>query len=206
MIFSGFKSDDFETFYLDGLDERMQAIQTRIQPKFQAISEEILPFLEKELDKDMYLHIAKHARRTVNPPNDTWSAYCDNKRGYKKHPHFQIGLWHDHVFVWLAYIYELPHKKEIASKFKHDIEDIKKVIPADYYISQDHMKNEATIFKDVDFERVLDRFETVKKSELLIGRRFDKDDDVLKDGKAFVDEVKQTFSQLRQVYLSSLNI
>src|SRR5699024_11327687 len=61
---------------------------------------------------DMHLHIAKHARRTVNPPNDTWMAIAGNKRGYKKHPHFQVGLWDDHLFIWLAYIYELPRSEE----------------------------------------------------------------------------------------------
>ena len=38
------------------------------------------------------MHVAKHARRSVNPPIDTWVAFAPNKRGYKMLPHFQIGL------------------------------------------------------------------------------------------------------------------
>ncbi|GAE91794.1 hypothetical protein JCM21714_751 [Gracilibacillus boraciitolerans JCM 21714] len=126
MTFNGFNEKDFETFQISGLDERMEAIQERIQPKFRDIYNEIENELAELADHKMYLHIAKHARRTVNPPKDTWSAYCHNKRGYKKHPHFQVGLWNDNLFIWLAYIYELPQKSEIAEKFLNDVEDIKK--------------------------------------------------------------------------------
>ncbi len=111
----------------------------------------------------MYLHIARHARRTVNPPKDTWSAYAHNKRGYKKHPHFQVGLWHDHVFVWLAYIYELPHKSEIAKKFLDEIDDIKSTVPVDYQVSLDHMENKAESLKHINLEKALQRFQNVKK-------------------------------------------
>jgi hypothetical protein len=33
-------------------------------------------------------------------------AFANSKRGYKKLPHFQIGLWDTHMFVWFAIIYE----------------------------------------------------------------------------------------------------
>src|SRR5699024_8349621 len=98
----------------DGLAERMTAIQTNIQPKFKQIGEQLRADLSIALGEELYLHIAKHARRTVNPPKDTWLAICDNKRGYKKHPHFQLGLFDDRLFIWLALIYELPNKPNIA--------------------------------------------------------------------------------------------
>ncbi len=41
MTFSGFEAKDFDTFTIEGLDERMEAIQKRIQPKFKQISEEL---------------------------------------------------------------------------------------------------------------------------------------------------------------------
>ena len=58
----------------------------------------------------MYPHIAKHARRTINPPNDTWISFSSNPRGYKMQPHFQIGLWETHLFIWYAVIYEAKDK------------------------------------------------------------------------------------------------
>src|SRR5690625_5408059 len=77
----------------------MTAIQERIQPKFKKIGEALTEDVRAMVGSDMHLHIAKHARRTVNPPNDTWMAIAGNKRGYKKHPHFQVGLWDDHLFI-----------------------------------------------------------------------------------------------------------
>src|SRR5207253_2263610 len=35
---------------------------------------------------------AKHARRTVNPPDDTWVAFAPDRRGYKKHCHFKVAV------------------------------------------------------------------------------------------------------------------
>ncbi|RCO06314.1 DUF1054 family protein, partial [Bacilli bacterium] len=93
MSLQGFNKEDFETFHIDGLDSRMEAIQNRIQPKFQLIGSQLVDVLSAELGNEMFLHIAKHARRTVNPPQDTWLAIGNNKRGYKKHPHFQLGLF-----------------------------------------------------------------------------------------------------------------
>ena len=54
--------------------------------------------------------MAKHARRTVNPPKDSWVAFAPYKRGYKSLPHFQIGLWRTHLFIVLVIIYEALKK------------------------------------------------------------------------------------------------
>ncbi len=140
MIFNGFKQSDFDTFLINGLEDRMAAIQQRIQPKFKAIGDDLADFLAAKLGNEMYVHIARHARRTVNPLNDTWMAFSSNNRGYKKHPHFQIGLWDDRAFVWLAFIYELPNKKEIADTFLTHSDELKEMIPIEFDISMNHMK------------------------------------------------------------------
>ncbi len=206
MTFKGFQQKDFETFQIDGLDERMEAIQERIQPKFRGIYEEIADDLDELAGREMHLHIAKHARRTVNPPKDTWSAYCHNKRGYKKHPHFQVGLWDDNLFIWLAYIYELPHKSEIAERFLSEIDDIKKTVPEDYHISLDHMKNQAVTLSETDLQKGLERFKKVKKAEFLIGRRIDANDPILQDGDKLIQTIKETFQTLAPLYRSSMDL
>ncbi|MDG5789473.1 DUF1054 domain-containing protein [Evansella sp. AB-P1] len=205
MTFKGFNKIDFTTFKIDGLDERMEAIQQRIQPKFKELGDELCPFLSSIVDNEMYLHIAKHARRSVNPPNDTWMAICHNKRGYKKHPHFQIGLFDDHVFIWLAYIYELPNKQEIAQRFLDDIHSIRKNIPSQYVVSLDHMKKDAETLGTIDLEKALLRFHDVKKAEFLIGRHINHTDPLLHDGEKFVSFIKQTFEDLVPLYKTSMN-
>ncbi|MCA0987915.1 DUF1054 domain-containing protein [Guptibacillus algicola] len=205
MSFKGFSTKDFETFDIDGLEPRMEAIQTRIQPKFEEISNEIKSDLEVLVGNEMYLHIARHLRRTKNPPADTWMAFSHNNRGYKKHPHFQIGLFDDHVFVWLAYIYELPGKKDMASMMLSNIGQLKETIPASYMVSTDHTKKSASkSIHDVNLEDALTRFRDVKKGEFLIGRHFKSDDPLLADGEAFIQEVKNTFETLVPIYHMSM--
>lgn len=160
MTFQGFKREDFDTFTIDGLDERMKAIQTRIQPKFQEMGLELVDYIAAQVGNEMYLHIAKHARRTVNPPKDTWLAIADNKRGYKKHPHFQIGLFDDHLFMWLALIYELPNKQEIAKSFITSFEKIKQ-LPDNFVVSLDHMDKNSIPIQDLEMKH-LERFRDVK--------------------------------------------
>ena len=204
--FNGFQQSDFDTFKIDGLKERMSAIQERIQPKFQAIGDELTDYLSQKLGEEMFLHIARHLRRTVNAPNDTWSAYCHNKRGYKKHPHFQIGLFDDHLFVWLAFIYELPHKQEIAEVFIDHMDEINKTIPKDYVVSTDHMKKNATSMKDLDLKGTLDRFKNVKKSEFLIGKHFDVTNPILQNGESLIKEIKEIYDTLIPIYKVSFQI
>ena len=205
MPFTGFTEKDFQTFTIDGLDSRMEAIQDRIQPKFREIGQELTEQLSLKLGQEMFLHIAKHARRTVNPPKDTWLAIAANKRGYKQHPHFQVGLFDDHLFIWLAYIYELPKKAEIADKFLQEIAELQSIIPRDFYLSMDHMKKEAISFGESDLENVLTRFRNVKKAEFLVGRHIATDDPVLKDGDALVDLIESTFDTLLPIYKISTN-
>ncbi|RST76538.1 DUF1054 domain-containing protein [Siminovitchia acidinfaciens] len=200
MQFDGFTESDFQTFQIDGLEERMAAIQNRIQPKFKIIGESLTSDLTATLGTEMFLHIAKHARRTVNPPKDTWLAIANNKRGYKKHPHFQVGLFDDHAFLWLAYIYELPNKAEFAQKFLDHMNEIKERVPGDFVISMDHMKKDAVALEDTDLKKTLERFRDVKKAEFLIGRHLAADDPILKDGDRFISLARETFETLVPIY------
>ncbi|MCM3787700.1 DUF1054 domain-containing protein [Domibacillus indicus] len=200
MNFTGFTEEDFQVFQINGLTERMTAIQERIQPKFNQLGSALADDLAALLGQEMFLHIARHARRKVNPPNDTWLAVADNKRGYKQHPHFQVGLFDDHVFVWLAFIYELPRKKEIAQTFLTHQQMLHNTIPTDYVVSLDHLKKDAQTWEELDVEQALERFRDVKKAELLIGRHIQADDPVLQDGKALYTLIKETFETLLPIY------
>ncbi|WP_077622155.1 YktB family protein [Sediminibacillus massiliensis] len=198
MTFTGFETKDFDTFQIDGLDARMEAIQSRIQPKFQELGAELTEYLTEQLNNEMFLHIAKHARRSVNPPNDTWLAIAGNKRGYKKHPHFQVGLFDDHVFIWLALIYELPEKKEIAELYLQEMNEFKN-LPDDFVVSMDHTKKDA--FKTADLtENHLKRFRDIKKAEFLVGRQIGAEKTAAMDAEDFIALTKQTFEKLIPYY------
>lgn len=198
-----FTQHDFDTFKIDGLTERMDAIQTRIQPTFRKLGDALIDDVQALVGSEMYVHIAKHARRTVNPPNDTWMAFAGNKRGYKKHPHFQIGLWDDHLFIWLAFIYELPNKTNMAATFLRHIDELDTIIPNDYVISLDHMKKDAVKKQDIDLEKALTRFHNVKKAEFLVGRHIQPNDPILQDQDALLACIKETYQTLIPIYRMS---
>ncbi|MDQ0059515.1 YktB family protein [Paenibacillus harenae] len=203
----GFTQEDFNVFQLEGLEERMAGIQERIQPKFQAIGERLAGELAVQAGDEMHLHIAKHARRKVNPPKDTWLSICNNKRGYKSHPHFQLGLFDDHLFLWLALIYEVPNKAQIATAYLDKLDDVIAAVPENYMISLDHTKKEATRIGDMsteDWNKALVRFRDVQKAELLIGRHIPADDALLRSGDILLKFASSTFETLMPLYRMSL--
>lgn len=203
MRFEGFTETDFDSFRIAGLDARMEAIRSRIQPKFKALGEQLSVDIAASAGCELFLHIAQHARRKVNPPVDTWLALCHNKRGYKQHPHFQVGLFDDRVFLWFALIYELPDKKAIAGEYLKHVRKFKQSIPADYQLSFDHMQKDAVTagsLSESELRKALERFRDVGKAELLVGRYLDANDPVLKDGAAFIELAKRTFETLMPLY------
>lgn len=209
MSFTGFTQHDFDTFAIEGLDGRMEAIRERIQPKFKALGDSLAQDLSLFAGTEMFLHIAKHLRRKINPPVDTWMAICPNKRGYKQVPHFQVGLFDDRVFIWLALIYELPNKSNIATTYMNQIDRIQKEIPADFVLSFDHMKKDVTPLADLDrsaWNDALIRFRDVKKVELLIGRNLHFQDPVLTKPDELESLIKSTFEKLIPLYQLAVDV
>ncbi|MFX3633395.1 MAG: DUF1054 domain-containing protein [Candidatus Pristimantibacillus sp.] len=201
--FTGFNDADFDVFQLEGLEERMAGIQERIQPKFRLIGEKLAGDIAAFAGDEMYLHVARHARRTVNPPKDTWMAICNNKRGYKAHPHFQLGLFDDHLFIWFALIYEVPNKSRIATALLDHIDEVKAAVPDNYLLSLDHMKKESIAMKDMtdqDWHNALVRFRDVQKAELLIGRHIPAGDPLLTNGEALLQFASTTYETLMPLY------
>ena len=92
MASAAFGSSDFKVFDVKGFQPRMREIRTRIRPKLETIGRSLAPALARSLGGETYAHVAKHARRTVNPPDDTWVAFGPDARGYKKHCHFKVAV------------------------------------------------------------------------------------------------------------------
>ncbi|MCG3172243.1 MAG: hypothetical protein GMKNLPBB_00389 [Myxococcota bacterium] len=80
----GFANEDFALFRIPGFEERMEAIAGRIRPRLVEIGEELQAEMLKHLGVHVFPHVAKHARRTVNPPDETWVAFGPSKKAYKK--------------------------------------------------------------------------------------------------------------------------
>lgn len=203
MSFSGFSNTDFNVFSIDGLDQRMEELKTHIRPKLEFLGNHFAPTLATMVGEEIYPHVAKHARRTINPPNDTWVAFANNSRGYKMLPHFQIGLWGTHLFIWFAIIYEAPRKSEFGQTLQKNIDSIISNIPEDFVWSLDHMKPDVLTHKDLskeDLTNMFVRLQSVKKAEILCGYQIPKDRAVQLSGQQILDKIHTVFTVLSPLY------
>ncbi|GGN96146.1 YktB family protein [Saccharibacillus kuerlensis] len=207
MEFRGFDEKDFAVFEIEGLEPRMNALIANVRPKLEELGRTIAPFLSAQCGEEMFPHVAKHARRTVHPPNDTWVAWASSKRGYKALPHFQVGMFADYLFIVMAVIYESPNKTTLAESLKKNEISVMNLVPDElreqFYWSVDHMKPGGTKHSELGpdgLQTIAQRLGTVKKSEVLCGRFLQKDDPLLQDGDTLIRTVEETFETLLPLY------
>jgi len=200
--------EDFDVFQIDGLENRMAGLIEKVRPKFEELGNHYSHYFSTELGQEYYPHVAKHARRSVNPPKDSWVAFAPYKRGYKALPHFQIGLWGSHAFIILAVIYEAPDKVAIAERLLKK-KGLFNKLPDDFIISGDHMKPEAQLLKNEKkegLEQLLGRLKDVKKAEFLVGRHISKDQAVGLTEEEFLKLAEETFNYLLPIYKTMIQM
>lgn len=195
--------EDFDVFTIDGLEPRMSALISQVRPKFEELGGIYSAYFATQLGEEFFPHVAKHIRRTTNPPNDSWVAFAPYKRGYKAMPHFQIGLFDTHVFINLAVIYEAPNKENIAKSLLHNFEMLEK-LPSDFYISGDHMSPKTNLIssslEDGVAEKLVTRFRDVKKGEIILGLKIMRADAVKLTSDELMKRIESTFEALLPIY------
>ncbi|GJF87231.1 YktB family protein [Staphylococcus argenteus] len=197
-----FTPKDFKAFDVDGLDSRMEALNEYIRPQLHQLGDYFSDFFTSQTGETFYPHVAKHARRSVNPPKDTWVAFATNKRGYKMLPHFQIGMFKDQLFVMFGIMHEAKDKASRAKVFERKFEAIKQ-LPDDYRVCLDHMKPDKPLIKDLiddALKEAIQRAINVKKGEFFIARAITPQDKRLKSDKAFLAFLEETFDQFLPFY------
>ena len=201
-----FSEADFDVFTIPGLEPRMNAIITTVRPKLTKLGELIAPELSLLTGDEMFPHVAKHARRKVHAPNDTWVAWAANKKGYKMLPHFQVGLFASHLFIQFAIIYESSHKAIFAQALTDQLDDVIRLVPKTYQWSMDHMKPDAVPHADMtkeSFTAMAAKLSSAKHSEVMAGIRLDRKDPVLQDAEKLYGLILDTFKTLMPLYRMS---
>ncbi|HDG9708426.1 TPA: YktB family protein [Staphylococcus aureus] len=197
-----FKPKGFKAFNVEGLDARMEALNEYIRPQLHELGEYFSDFFTSQTGETFYPHVAKHARRSVNPPKDTWVAFTTNKRGYKMLPHFQIGMFEDQLFVMFGIMHEAKDKATRAKVFERKFKAIQQ-LPDDYRVCLDHMKPDKPFIKDLtddDLKEAIQRAINVKKGEFFIARAITPQYKRLKSDKAFIAFLEETFNQFLPFY------
>ncbi|WP_151734803.1 DUF1054 domain-containing protein ['Paenibacillus yunnanensis' Narsing Rao et al. 2020] len=203
MTFQGFDPNDFAVFAIDGLEPRMEALIARVRPKLDELGDELVPYLSALCGEEMYPHVAKHARRTVHAPNDTWVAWGPNKRGYKALPHFQVGMFQSHLFIVFAIIYESSNKTIFAEALKGRYEELRGTLPGDYFWSTDHLDPRGIPQSEMDADKLDElarKLKEVKKAEVTCGLRIDSGNPLLQDGARLLEVIEGTFETLLPLY------
>lgn len=105
-VFAGFPAAVFEVFRQEDFDACMAALRREATPRLSALGQQLVPALSARLQAAAYAHVARHLRRRVHPPEDTWVAWSTTPRGYKAQVHFEVGVARRGGFVRLAALAE----------------------------------------------------------------------------------------------------
>jgi uncharacterized protein YktB (UPF0637 family) len=114
----GFSPVDFEVFGVEGFNERMQQIYAHVRPKLLRLGDELAPELARKLHMEFFPHVAKHARRTVNPPPETWAAFGPSPKGYKRFGYLALCISAAGVHARAVVKSEADRRPEIGRSLK----------------------------------------------------------------------------------------
>lgn len=114
----GFTPNDFAVFKLESFGARMQEIYARVRPRLVRLGDELAPELARKLHLEFHPHVAKHARRTVNPPPETWAAFGPSPRGYKRYGYLALCISSVGLHARMVVKPEADRRAEIAQGIK----------------------------------------------------------------------------------------
>lgn len=122
-----FTKKDLEIFEIPGFADRMQIIKDTISPKLIKLGELLQPQLSRAVEHEVYPQIAEHARRTVNPPAETWIAFGPDPKGYKSYVHFTLCVGSIGVQARVTAKQECRNRKEFGQSLFLNAERLKDI-------------------------------------------------------------------------------
>ena len=194
-----FDESCFDVFNIEGLDNRMIGVREKIQPVFQSIDEKVVVELEPLLGEKLPIHIAQHRRRTTNAPDFTWSAMGGDNRGYKKYPHFQLGITPEYAVIWLSFIDNPQNEAFMAQECLDNIQWFEQ-LPKGFVVNTDHTKNNYHALESEQLVKDLTRWKEVKKGEFQIGRVIHKETFDTKTTEELFAYILETYLSLIPIY------
>ena len=206
MSFVGFTAKDFQVFAIPDFAGRMTAIRGQIQPKLFALAEEIGPKLKQIVGSETFSHVAKHMRRTVNPPDDTWVAFGPEKRGYKKAQHLKLAISRHS----LRFLFEIGPEYADKAKWVRAWEreagrlaaQLKKGSGLGWY-KNEHDEDPAALLESLSSHEIgglAGELTRRKDGQLVLGRRLNQVEVLRLKPRAFEQAALVTFGDLASLY------
>lgn len=206
MAFTGFSASDFKVFDLQGFQPRMAAIRSQIRPKLEGLGALVLPAVARATGGEAYAHVAKHARRTVNPPDDTWVAFGPDRRGYKKSCHFKVAISRRCVRFLFEAGPEYAEKKAWTAAWKRHapklIPTLKRAKGLAWF-KNEHDEESAALLADLATEeivRLAEELSRTRDGQFVIGRLVSLTDAAKWGAREYAKAAVETFAVLAPLY------
>jgi uncharacterized protein YktB (UPF0637 family) len=206
MSFPGFTASDFKVFDIPGFKARMEVIQSRIRPKLEAAGRDLLPDVTRIGGAQAFAHVAKHARRTVNPPDDTWVAFALDKRGYKKHCHFKVAVSRNAVrFLFEAGPEHGDKKRWVAAWKRHapQLVPVLRRVKGLGWFKNEHDEAPSAILTDLPADAVAelgDELTRTRDGEFILGRAVPAAEAARWTPRDYARAARETFHLLAPLY------
>lgn len=196
-----FTAKDFKVFGIPDFHERMAAIRTAIRPKLTSIGEALAPRVSAAVDRPLFVHVAKHARRTVNPPDDTWAAMGCNSRGYKMDVHFKVAVSRHCVRLLFEAGPEYYDKTAWARAWRGEHASLAKGLKGLSWFKNEHDEDPEAEWGSISDKRQLGE-ELIRRrdGQFVVGRRIDAKEWAAMNPKVFEKFAVETFTALSPLF------
>jgi uncharacterized protein YktB (UPF0637 family) len=122
----GFIRRDFEVFAIEGFSARMAKIDELINPRLIRLGDEMAPQLSRTLHIEFHPHVARHMRRTANPPDETFVAFGPSRAGYKRYGCLALCISNVGIHARAVVTSDADDRDEIARMIKLKSADLQK--------------------------------------------------------------------------------
>lgn len=206
MAIEPFAPKDFRVFDLPGFADRMAAIRAQVRPKLLALGAALSPDVAKLTGTEIHAHVAKHARRTVNPPDDTWVAFGPDRRGYKKAPHFKIAVSRHAVRFLFELGPEFAAKPAWVRAWKRAAPRLANTLARSEdlaWFRNEHDETPAARLDELDragWARLGEELTRTRDGQLVLGRRVDAALAGRWSGPDYTRVARETFGALRDCF------
>jgi uncharacterized protein YktB (UPF0637 family) len=206
MAFPGFTAADFKVFQLDGFAPRMTAIKGRVRPKLEAAGRALLGDVSRIGGADAFAHVARHMRRTVNPPDDTWVAFAADPRGYKKHCHFKVAISQHAVrFLFEAGPEHADKKRWLAAWRQHapKLVPVLRRVKGLAWFKNEHDEEPSAVLADLGVDAVTrlgDELVRTRDGQFVLGRAVTAAEAARWKSADYLRGARETFQVLAPLY------
>ena len=203
---AAFVAGDFKVFDVKGFRARMKAIRGRLRPKLETLGHSLAPAIQRTIGDETFIHVAKHARRTVNPPDDTWVAFAADRRGYKKHAHFKVAVSRNCVRFLFEVGPEHADKRRWATAWKKNAPKLGAVlrrVRGLAWFKDEHDETPAAMLADLSTDRLGelgDALMRARDGQLVLGRAVAADEAARWTEAQYRAAALETFRALAPLY------